>query len=773
MLLRKMWRDLLQNKVQFLSIFLMSLMGMLVFVGLDAECSGMEKYEGHYYEANNLADIWAQGIYFKKDDVNKAESIPAVIKAERRLKTKGKAVLSEEADMIMTFLEEDVISRMSLIDGQPYESGLGGVWLDYIFMEKQGLNIGDNIELKLDGRSFNVQIRGSVQNPEFVYFLPDASVVMPEYGKYGAAFMDVKEYPDQENLNYNQLILDVDGVDNTGGLSDKEKEICRRVGNELKSTLGSDLLIATDKDAELSYQTFRAEIEQHASMVYLFPLVFLLIAILGIITTMTRMTAKQRVQIGTLKALGFSKKIITIHYASYGFILSLLGGIAGSIAGFYTIGKLIIGMEAESYLIPGMDTVFTPKGFGAIVVSVLVSTIVSYLACRKELKPPAAETLKPSAPKNLKHTFIERSRLWLKLDFSTQWNFRDIMRNKARTMMGMFGVLGCSMLIFAAFCCKDTVDEITGWTYGELNTAKVQILMKEGTPLGVTEEYAKKYGGQMVENAGAEFEVNGVKKTGTVTVYDSGNYLHYEDEKLRPIKLQKNGIAMTYKMANLLGVKQGDMVRWHIAGDDRWQNTRISQIYRHPTSQGLAMTRQKYESLEYYFMPDTVLTNYNIGDKLDDDDYVTGVNTLSEMMAALDSMKEMMNTMIAILIIAAIILGVVVLYNLGVLSLAEKSREMATLKVLGFTTGKIRGILQHQNIWVTTVGIIFGIPAGFALIKMLFDTMPESMDYVASYRPVSLLYTIIGTFALSMIVTSMLSRKVKTVDMVDALKGQE
>ncbi len=158
---------------------------------------------------------------------------------------------------------------------------------------------------------------------------------------------------------------------------------------------------------------------------------------------------------------------------------------------------------------------------------------------------------------------------------------------------------------------------------------------------------------------------------------------------------------------------------------------------------------------------------------LTEDDNITGVQGKDELMDAFDSMKEMMYTMTYILVAAAIILGVVVLYNLGVLSLVEKNREMATLKVLGFTTSKIRGILQMQNIWLTLIGLFFGIPAGMGLITGLFATMPESMDYIATYSMPSFLYTVAGTFTLSILVNRILSRKVMTVDMVDALKGQE
>ncbi len=773
MLYRKMGRDLLLSKVQFLSIFLMSFLGIFIFAGLDSEAHGMDVHEGLYYEETSLADLWIQGKEFGSDDVSRILSIPGVIKAEKRLQRDGKALLSDELDLQMNFIEENEISKMLIVDGTAYTPGEPGIWLDFKFAEGQGFGIGDTIKCKVDGHEFEEEIKGTFYNPEYVYFLPDAAAMMPDYGNYGAAFLDSSQYPDRKNLCFNQIIADLEGVDNTGGLGDEEKNICRRTGNIIASELDSDQIVSTDKDSSLSYQTFRAEIEQHQSMVYLFPAVFLLIAILGIITTMTRMTSRQRIQIGTMKALGFTKKTITLHYASYSFFLSLFGGIVGALLGYNTIADLIISMESTTYLVPGMTTEFSARAFGGIVVSVAVSTAVSILACRKELALAPAETLRPSSPKNLKHSWIEKSRLWMKLDFATQWNIRDIMRNKVRSAMGVFGVLGCSMLLFSAFACLDTMNFITTWCYGELNTAEYRIIMEPGTPYAVTGEYAKKYKGQMVENAAIEIEAGGTKKSGSATVYDTGNFLHFENGTLKPMHLNEQGISMSYKMADILDLKEGDVFRWHIIGDDKWKTSRIADIYRNPTAQGITMTRDILEANEFDFIPDVIYTNMDPKDDLSDDDHVTGVQGTEDMMDAFDSMKEMMYMMIYILVVAAAVLGIVVLYNLGVLSLVEKHREMATLKVLGFTTSKIRGILQDQNMWLTFIGTTIGIFCGKGLVSALFATMPESMDYIATYSLPSYIYTIAGTFALSFAVNRMLSRKVKTVDMVDALKGQE
>ncbi|MCR4923226.1 MAG: ABC transporter permease, partial [Lachnospiraceae bacterium] len=675
-------------------------------------------------------------------------------------------------DIFMLFIDDNKISRMILTEGIPYTAGASGVWVDKFFMEKQGLSVGDKLTMKLNGLSFEQEIKGAVYHPEFVYYVRDAASIMPDYGDYGFVVMDSKSYP-AKDFYYNQMVIRSKGTDNRNGISDEEKNILSRIMNEVKYVLDSKKLILTDKDSDLSYQTFRSEIEQHATMIYIFPPIFVAIALLGIVTTMTRMTSKQRVQIGTLKALGFSKRTITIHYASYSFFLSIVGGIIGAVTGYLTVAKYILSMMETSYILPECDTVFSVKSYGAIAVSVIISTLVSIMACRKELAPAPADTLRPAAPKNMKLTLIEKSRLWLLLGFSAQWNLRDILRNKLRTLMGIIGVLGCTMLIFAAGACLDTVEFMTKWMYGELNTSKYSIVMNDGVNYSATEEYERKYKGQAVETLGCEFEVNGLKKMGNLTVYGRGNYIHFQDRELKGQRIDKNGVSMSCKMADILGLKEGDRFSWHIIGDDKWHSDRVADLYRNPATQGITMTKERYESYEYKFNPMTIYTNMDPRDKLKEDDNIAGVQGLSDMMKAMDSMKEMMYVMVYIMIVAAAVLGVVVLYNLGVLSLVEKNREMATLKVLGFTTGKIRGILQLQNIWVTLLGIMAGIPAGILVVNILFSSMPDSMDYVPKYSALSFIGAIIGTLVLSIVVNRVLSRKVKTIDMVDALKGQE
>ncbi len=426
-----------------------------------------------------------------------------------------------------------------------------------------------------------------------------------------------------------------------------------------------------------------------------------------------------------------------------------------------------------SYIVPALRPALSAAALAAIVVSVAVSTLVSFLACRKELKDLPAITLKPAAPKKITHTALEKSRLWLKLNFSTQWNMRDILRNKARTMMGIIGVCGCTMLMLGAFGCSDALYGMLDWMYGELMTGQNKIMLSEEADYAAALDYSKEYKGQLLQEGAVEFINGDICKTGTLTVTDTGNYMHYQGVGLEEITLSKTGIAMSCKMANALGIQVGDSVKWHIVGEDEWETTRISQLYRDPSAQGITMCREVFEMLEHDFRPTTILTNQTPAKDMTDQNDVQAVMNIGDMKASFMESMEIMNLMIGMMVGGAVVLGVVVLYNLGVLSFVEKMREIATLKVLGFQSQKIRGILQKQNIWVTIIGILIGLPAGYGLLLGICSTMPDTMDMEPKLSLLSCIYAICGTFLVSVGVNFFLSGKVKTIDMVDALKGVE
>ncbi len=765
MLIRKMWRDLMKNKTQFISIYLMSLLGMLVFVGLDAESSGAAIAAEEYYKEYNLCDLWVNGAGFSDDDVRTAKTVPGVENVEKRIALTGIAEKYDNAYMYVNFMSSNDINSLMLYSGEKYDEETEGVWLQEWFARTNNIRLGDTFSVKIDSYRIDAVVKGIVDAPDYVYYVSEADVMYPNYKKCGLAFMPSSMFPDREHMIYNQLLIDVRDDESAPAVSAVKEKIERAFDRE-------DIAV-TDRDQNLSFATFDAEVKQHKAMGIMFAVVFVAIALLGIVTTMARVTASQRTQIGTMKALGFSKRAITFHYVSYGFAISTLGCVSGAWLGYATLPPWILGMFNGSYLIPGLKGRITYLDVAATLIAIAVSTFVSFLSCRKELKDPPAVTLRPPAPKKIRHSHLEKSRLWLRLDFSTQWNIRDIMRNKLRSLMGILGVMGCAMLLVCGFGCFDSIAGLMDKMYGELMTANNKIMLSSDAGSAYSYDLSVQYKGQMIEEMSVEFVSDSAKKSGSATIIDKGNFVHIQDKDLKPVKLKKNGIAMTNKMAGLLGIKEGDHVRWHLVGDDKWQYSRIDQIYRDPSIQGITMYRSVFEDLEYTFRPTAILTNKTVDPELTEDDEVSSIMNIADMKKSFSETMEMLNSMVYIMVLAAVLLGVVVLYNLGVLSFVEKTREVATLKVLGFKSSKIRNILQKQNIWLTVVGIIVGLYAGWYMLYVICTTVSDTLDMFPIIYPMTYLYSVGGTFLVSITVNFMFSGKVRTIDMVDALKGVE
>ena len=756
----------MKNKTQFISIFLMSLLGMLVFVGIHAESSGAAEAANNYYRKYNLCELWVQGAGFSDDDVRTAMKVTGVKNVEKRLSLTGTAEAYDNAYMYVNFMNTNEINSLMLYKGEPYEEEADGVWLEEWFARTNNIRIGDTFTVKIDSMKIDAIVRGIVDAPDYVYFVSESDMMYPNYKKCGLAFMSSSMYPEPSKMIYNQLIVDI----NDDRSDEKSVSVIKE---KLENAFDRDDIAVTDRNQNLSFATFDAEVKQHNSMGIMFAVVFLAIALLGIVTTMARVTAGQRTQIGTMKALGFSKATITLHYVSYGFVISALGCISGAWIGLATMPPWILGMFEGSYLIPNLKGKLTTLDITATAIAIAVSTIVSFLSCRKELKGPPAETLRPPAPKKIRHSWLEKSRLWLRLDFSTQWNIRDVFRNKLRSLMGIMGVMGCAMLLVCGFGCFDSINGLIDKMYGELMTANNKVMLSKDASEGYAYDLANTYKGQMIMETSVEFVSKTAKKSGSATILDHGNFIHIQDQNLRPMKLSSDGIAMTNKMANLLGLSIGDHVRWHLVGDDKWQYTRIAQIYRDPSIQGITMNRSVFENMEYTFKPTAVLTNMTVDKSLTDEDEVSSIMNVAEMKASFAETMEMMNAMVYIMVLAAILLGIVVLYNLGVLSFVEKTREVATLKVLGFRSSNIRNILQKQNIWLTVIGIAVGLYAGWGMLYVICTTVSDTLDMFPILYPLTYVYSIGGTFAVSIFVNFMFSGKVRTIDMVDALKGVE
>ncbi|KAF0197739.1 MAG: putative ABC transport system permease protein [Bacillota bacterium] len=762
MLRRKMLRDMKLNSTQFISIFLMALLGVLIYTGIQVNWVGMEREVNRYYEETDLADIWVISRYFTQDDVDRALALDHVVQAVRRLSIDGIADIPGRPTLRVHLLEEDRISRPYVVEGEIFDLSRKGVWLDASLGAAHNMKIGDTLAIEVAGTSFSLPILGLIHHPEFVHNVKDDTMMMPNPGDFGFAFVPKSAVENVGSFLYNQLLLTLNDQTDTDQMLE-----------QIETLFPDRFILQLTRVTHPSVAVFQVEIEQQQAIGRIFPVVFFLIVVLSMFTTMIRMTVNQRSQIGILKAMGYSRGNILFHYISYGLWLGLMGGLLGLLAGPLIIPPILFNMQKAIYTLPNWYAVLSLPDFAAVFIVALCCGAASYLACRRELKEVPASALRPRPPKAGRHTRLEKSSLWRRLGFSTQWNIRDILRNNFRSLMAVAGVLGCTALLIFGLGLRDTLSRINQWMYEDLHLYESKIHLHHAVKEETLEALETIYKGQWILESPIQIRTLHRNETASIIILDKGEKIRFIDRQKKPIVLPGDGIGISYKMAALLNVSPGDAVEWRMFGKRDWHTSTIEMQYFAPIGQGIAMTKALYEQqTNSHFVP-TALLSPSAAPDVEGNAAVSTVQRRSDLIQNLDALLENIEMIVIILILAAVLLGSVVLYNLGTLSFTERIRELATLKVLGFYPAQLEALLQKQNIWLTITGILLGLPAGYALLIFLLSTMPDSLDLPAIISVPSYGITILGTLALSMLINKILFGKIKDIDMVGSLKSIE
>ena len=751
-----MLRDISKHKAQFLSIFLMAFLGVFVFAGVGGESVGLEVNVNDYYEETNLADGWIYSNYINDLFLYQVDCLGATDQMERQLVVDSVADFKNDPEITLHFVENNTISKFYLLEGEKLDiKDKDGVWLDKSFADAKGLKVGDNITFEFEGYEIEKTIRGLGYSPEYVYHASTASVI-PDFNKIGFAYMSYEAFP-ADTVPYNVLNVKFDGTPKTYG-----ELLSYRMDGYYNSFV--------ERSEHTSVSQFSEEMDQHKMMGDIFPVVFILIAMLILLTTMTRIITHQRTQIGILKACGFKNHSIILHYISYGFWLVLVGAILGLILGPMTLPQLFYPSMSATYKMPSWDPAWSMNFVYVAVVMVLMALAVSYYAVKSISDEKPADTIRPKAPKISTSGFLEKLGIWKHLSFNVRWNWRDAKRNKFRGVMTIVGVIGCTALLVCAFGMYDGMNDLKEWEFNQINHYDSKLVIDEEATASQIDDVADKVNGDKIMEGAIEIESDNAKKSASLLVLNGTDLVTPTDYDRNHVEIADDEVSISQKMADMLNVDVGDTVKWHIMGSDKWVKTKIDKIHADPTSQGFIMSADKLEDLGLNYTATSIVTSEHVDKQYDG---IKSTNSLKDMTNSWDDLTEAMWLLIYILIFFAGVLAVVVLYNLGLLSFTEIEREIATLKVLGFKTGALRKLLLTQNLWFTAVGFILGLPVGYVILDIMWKSSGDSFYILPSITLTNFLLAAVITFALSILVNLMFSRKIKKLDMVESLKGVE
>ncbi len=789
MLKRKMFRDIRKNLSQFITIFLMVMIGIMAYSGIKAYMGGMEKTKDKFYSENNLFDLNVMG-YLNHDDLKIIKEIDNVNDAE--LKLSVTATTDNDKTLLLNFIESNNISKFYVFEGEEFDSNKSGIWLDNFYALENDIKVGDTILVKYDGMVLHEKVLGRINVPDHLYDVRDESELYPDRKEFGFAYMSTNEITEDyikslvmkeanitdekifkmvmPDFNYKDYIPFSSIMVDVKDLAKKED-----VKNNIEDQVENAKAIINVEDTS-SYVAYQGEIDEGKTYVGVFSGIFLFIAMLSVITTMTRVVKKERVQIGTLKALGFSNRKILFHYIGYGFWISIIACIVGLILGYFAIGNIFLSTEMDFFEIPNGHPAMDPTSYYVSILVVIAVALITFITCRSILMENPAETLRTKIP-SVKGNILNTTKrgIFKKLSFTSIWNLRDILRNKMRTFMGLAGVVGCCALIVCSFGMLDSMNFFVKLQFEDLYNFDYKLNIKEGLSVEEYDDLYKEYGNNTSQSLGIEIkDKNGKRESNNILVTDAGNYLRFVDNKNKiKDKPSDDGIYATYKLAETKGYKLGDEIEWHIYGEDKYYKSKIIGFNKDPQNQNITMTKNYLESLGIEYKADALYTNIDLSKtkEIKNIETIQDINNLKEGMT---NMLSMMRTMLIMIIGIAILLGGVIIYNLGILSYTEKQYQFATLKVLGFKDKQIENIFIKQNNWIAIISIIIGLPAGFYLTDWLFKTaIEEHYDFCAFITMRTYIIAAIGTFIVSYLVSKFLARKIKKIDMVTSLKGNE
>ena len=555
-----------------------------------------------------------------------------------------------------------------------------------------------------------------------------------------------------------------------------------------------------DRDNNVSYNSFAGNVTKVEALAGVFPLFFFLVAALVVSTTMTRMIEEERLQIGTMKALGYANGAIMRKYVLYAMTAAVLGALFGLAFGFTVFPSVIWYAYAMMYYVPAFHPVwrwgYALFAGGSLILCTLAVTIAT---CRSSLKESPADLMRPRAPKAGKRILLERIRpLWRRLSFTYKVTCRNLFRYKRRFWMTVIGVAGCTALLVTGFGISDSINGIMVKQYTDVSQYDLMTAVTDAadTRSGPVYDYLFAGGSDgavtsslatMTEAATQELPDGSTAEVYLMVPQDAAALNDYIDMHERtsrqPTPLGETGVVLTEKLAELLDVKAGDTVTL-VNGDGVEGSFTVSGVCENYVSNYVYMSAATYadafgqepewNNILSRLSDDSQQARDAISTELLAMDEVASLTFTEDMMTQVLNMLNSINAVVVMIVVCAAVLALVVLYNLTNINVAERVKEIATIKVLGFYDREVSAYVMRETVALTIIGALFGLAGGIALHRFVIYTVEvDAVMFGRTIDPSSFVYSLALTMLFSLIVNLLMGRKLKHISMVESMKAPE
>lgn len=792
---RKVLRSLKDNYKQYLAILMISFLAVCLFNGLTSNADLLNRRVENLYEKGNIADLFLTiSPYSYQDDIIEIKNLDSGISG---INTRGNIQANYQQNSLNLLINNDdnTVSVPIVIDGDE------NFMITDSFAETNNLKIGDEMLLEITNPLLQLEefeiykpflerlskdsenvleqplikisftVSGIMYFPEAVassqfsdtYIYSQFSYVYDVLKDFILSHYNLESYLNNVtsqqiyNLLVNQILIKTSDIE-------RSKDI---INEYYTSKETNNLLLLIDLENLPSNSQVMQDVNQSKKLTYVFPTIFFLVSILIISTTLSQLILKERLQIGAMKSLGIKKSLIYLHYMTYGFIVCLLGGLIGFIVGPLTLPKVMELKYALLWDMPQLSSkLFLPLNIVSILVILAIALLISFIVIRKSVSEKPVDLLKNVAPKTKVNLFNNARHLSL----TTKMSFRNILANKAKSLMIILGTLGCTALLVCGFGVMDTLN------YG------VNLDIYENTTIPLTVETSVSYNNitSQLEEIDGVSDVEGLivypvtltnddkASMTTITLLSTADskYIHFP---------YSDGVAIISTLADDLNVKVGDEIS--VTYNQKTYTRKIGYIVESSILNGIYDLSENYDS---FIAPNTYYMSYQedklpqIEEEISSISDVTSVMTLQDLKDKADNLLSSIKMMTNVIKIFAIALAVVVIYNLISLNISERSRDIATMKVIGFHFTEIRSMLIKEIMILTFIGTFIGLFVGYPLcVLTLAINKTNLIAFLYHINFTTYLISLAISLVSALIVELILTIRINKISMVSSLKSVE
>lgn len=815
-LLKHIFMKIKDNYKRFLSLICMAFLGVGFYAGIQSSSPDMLKTLDNFYDENNVYDISViSNVGLTEDDLLKLSKIKNVELAIN-IQEKDTYLEIEENNYVVKLIEYNSQMNNVYIKEGRLPKNNNEVSVDNALLENNNLKLGDSITI--DGKKYSIV--GNVISP--LYFSaerPNSNLGSGKVDYYiyvYNGFLDLEAYSNiyitvkgakkyltnsdsykklinnvkkdidlikdkQQNIRYDELYSDIIETSEMYGISIDESNFIKPkwyIYDRLDNTSYKELINASDNLKKIGN---------------IFPIIFFAISVLVSLISMMRMIEEDRVENGTLKSLGYNSFHITLKYVIYSLLATTIGSSVGAIFGSYMIPSVIWNIYKKIFFIPKFIYLLK-SDYNALGLWICILCIcgTSVIVCIKNLREVPANLMRPKAPKSGKKILLERINfIWKKLKFSDKITIRNIFRYKSRVITTVLGIAGCTSLILAGFGLKDSIKDVTDFQFN--NIIKYDKLLMTNESINQIDIEKELLNDDKVENftnvntQNIKVLFNDEEQEVTMITPDDFNSISKSisliDLKTNNVidNISDNSCIISEKTAKLLDIDVGDKISL-LDNDNNKYDIKVSYIIKNYINQYLYINKNTYNNLFNNYKINSILISLKDKDKNSkefDKKYISNGYALTivdndDMKNSMNDMLSSIDSIVAILIIAAASLAFVVLYNLSNINISERKREIATLKVLGFYPSEVDKYINRETVLLTILGIGIGLLFGSYLSHFIISTCEP--DYIMFDRHVytlSYFYSLFITVIFTIIVTIVTHFNLKKINMVTSLKNVE